>query len=534
MRRWRWAALVLLVPFALSAWLVVWGAWFALWGVANLAMSVPNQSLTSLSRAVDGAARSAGVLSWVANGWGALAPAVPAMEPLTPIGASLKMASVAGLELAPVLPAALGAEGTTRYLISGLNDAELFGSGGAPLQAVMLEADNGTLSTPISGSVSAELNPRNVPYPWDVDAGLPWYAPNALYPFANSNYHPDFGLSGPNMRSAWDGLGFPSVDGVVTLDVYAVAAVLEAIGPIESEAYGLVTADNLVRILLVDAYRDYPGIEANARRQALNAQLQSEIIDELKDPQNLMRAAVSLWRVIPGRHVQAWMADPSLQRIVTEIGAGGELSRGSGDVVGVFSQSGPSKLSIFQERSMDHEVVVAADGSAQVTQTTTFTSAVPADLFGDPDSYRGYLALVYRQRVAFRIPETAQDPDVRVRGGAGIVRKPRTGPYPDEVGGQVMWQGQDLRPGDQSKTVVTYTLPPGTFGSADDLEYWLDADPQATVSPTDLTITVTFPSGQARALGDERAETSGAQARWTGVLDRPISLRVGNDAASSG
>ena len=48
-----------------------------------------------------------------------------------------------------------------------------------------------------------------------------------------------------------------------------------------------------------------------------------------------------------------------------------------------------------------------------------------------------------------------------------------------------------------------------------------------------LTVTVTFPSGQARALGDERVETRGAQARWTGALDRPISLRVGNDATAS-
>ena len=121
--RW-WAALALLVPFALSAWLVVWGAWFALWGAANLALSVPTQSLTMLSRAVDGAARSAGVLSWATSGWGALAPALPVLEPVASAGASLRTASHVGLELAPILPAALGADGPKRYLISGLNDAE--------------------------------------------------------------------------------------------------------------------------------------------------------------------------------------------------------------------------------------------------------------------------------------------------------------------------------------------------------------------------------------------------------------------------
>ena len=536
MRRGRWLAFALLLPVALSFWLLLISIWLGLWGAANLALAVRHHSLDSLSRAVDGAARSAGVSAWLATGWGALAPVVPAMQPVADAGSTLRTISAAGLELAPVLPSALGADGPKLYLLNALNDAELFGSGGAPLNYLVLEADEGYLSVPVSGSVSAELNPVNEPYPWVVDGGMPWYRPGSEYPFANSNFHPDFGVSGSNMGSAWSGLGRSAPDGVVTIDVAAVAAVLEAIGPFDSTSYGRVTSGNVLRKLLVDSYRDYPEEVpgANERRKELNTEFQSELIDQLRDWRTALRASVAVWDAIPGRHVQAAMVDPALQRVVEVVGAEGELSRGPGDLLGVFSQSGPSKLAIFQDRQISHVVTVGADGSAQIRQTTIFTSSVPDDLRGDPDSYRGYLALLYRQRVAFRIPESAQRASVQVLGGQGIVRAESVGPYPDSVGAQVLWQGQDIPPGGVSSTVVTYSLPAGTFGGSGQLEYLLAADPQATVRPALLDVTVDFPPGWISRSGGEQVQVDGPTAHWTGVLDRPVSLRLVAEEANIG
>lgn len=529
MRRVGWVACVLMLPLALSAWLLVASFWAGIWGAANVALYVREQSLPALARAVDAGARSAGFASIAARGWGALAPVVPALGPVATAGEALRAASAAGRELAPALPRALGSEGPRRYLICGLNDAELFGSGGAPLTAVLVEVEGGDPRIEVSGSVSAELNPGNTAYRWDVEGGPPWYVAGADYPFANSNFHPDFGISGRNMRTAWGGLGFPAADGVITVDVSAVAEVLRAIGPVESAAYGLVTGDDVVRTLLVDAYRQYPEDVpgANERRQALNAQLQGELIDRLREPRTALRAALALWRTIPGRHLQGSMADPAVQRSIQALGADGSLSAEPGDVLGVFAQSGPSKLAIFQERAIRHEVVVLPDGSAQVTQTTTFTSAVPEDLTGDPESYRGRLALLYRQRVAFRLPENAQSPTIDTPAGDGIIRGRRTGPYSDGVGGWVMWQGQDLPPGGLSTTVVTYSLPPGFFGGAGDLEYRLWADPQATVAPTGLEVVVTFPAGWAPKAADPSVRVAGSTATWVVDLDRPRSLRLG-------
>ena len=268
-----------------------------------------------------------------------------------------------------MIPDALGQNGPRSYLFATLNDAELFASGGAPLNALVVRVDQHDVTIPISGSVSMGLNFGNAPYPWDVTGGMPWYRQGAEYPFANANYHPHFPISGRNMVVAWNALGHEQVDGVVTVDVAAVAAVLAAIGPVQSDGYGTVTAENVVRTLLVDAYREYPDwdVEARLARQGANAQLQHDLIDRLRDWRTALRAARALWDVIPSRHVQAYMADPDLQAAVVAIGADGALSVPSGDVLGVFAQSAPSKLAIFQKQRIERRVEIQPDGSAFVS-----------------------------------------------------------------------------------------------------------------------------------------------------------------------
>ena len=53
-------------------------------------------------------------------------------------------------------PRRLGEQEPKRYLVCALNDAELFGSGGAPLFAVMVEAVRGSITIPLSGAAGVE------------------------------------------------------------------------------------------------------------------------------------------------------------------------------------------------------------------------------------------------------------------------------------------------------------------------------------------------------------------------------------------
>jgi hypothetical protein len=226
---------------------------------------------------------------------------------------------------------------------------------------------------------------------------------------------------------------------------------------------------------------------------------------------------------VPPRHIQAAFLDPNLQAAVVELGATGALSKGSGDLLGVFSQSGPNKLSVFQERSIRQEVRLRADGGADVRRTVTFTNAVPADVTGDPSTYRGYTALLARLRVAHRVP--LQATGLRISTGTAIPLVPARleGPYPDGRGGQVLWQGHDTPPAASTTAELRYSLPPGTFRAG---RYEVSADPQALPRRVQLEVRVTPPTGLA-LVSTAGWRRDGDAFIWSGALDRRMRLVIG-------
>lgn len=518
----RGIGVLVLTPIGLSLWLVIASLWLTILGAANLALAERNDSAPALSRSVEAFARAMGVASVVANGWGTLAPVVEPLDKVRSWGEWLHEASRFGATIAPSLPSAIGWDVPSRYLLCSLNDAELFGSGGAPLDVALVEVSRGRPRIVQSGSVSGQINPNNRPYDWQPAGGMPWYRQGLEYPFANSNFHPDFPISGANIIAAWEALGYEGVDGVLTADMVAVSNILEAVGPVESGDYGLVTSGNVIDKVLVEAYREY----SPARRQAMNAQLRTDLLEVVSRPADALATLTGVWRSIPGRHVQAFLTEDRMQHGVELAGASGALAESPGDLIGVFLQSGVSKLATFQRRRIEHDVTVHQDGSANITQKTTFTNAVPDALPGRSDSRKGYLALIFRQRVAYRLPMVADSASVRVTSGEPLVAPSETGPFPDQSGGQVMWQGQDIPPGQIRSTIMEYLLPPGTLDGGAGFRYTVAASPQSVVQPVELTVSVRFEGATPRPAGGTQWMVVGDTASWSGTLDRTVELAV--------
>jgi hypothetical protein len=229
--------------------------------------------------------------------------------------------------------------------------------------------------------------------------------------------------------------------------------------------------------------------------------------------------------LLASRHLQVYMAQPAMQEALTILHAAGELETPDGDIAGVFLQSGVSKLAVFQERVIEHDVVLAEDGSAQVEQTVEFGNAVPEGLEGDPTSHIGYLALIFRQRVAYRIPLAATEITL-TQNDKALVPGSKQGPYEDGAGARVMWAGQDIPPGQRTRVVVRYRLPAGSFGTDGRLNYRLTLNPQAMTIPVSVTVRVRFATGTPD-LGPGWSTVDG-QAQWRGVLDRTLQLELGN------
>lgn len=427
----------------------------------------------------------------------------------------------------PQLPDALGSQEPKRYLICALNDAEIFGSGGAPLAAAMVEAVNGTISIPVSGQMESKLSPNNPPIKWSYKGGPPWYQEDRQYPFVNSNFAPDFRSAAIDIRRAWAALGYPAVAGVISVDVTALSRILEWTGPVRTPGFGQITSENLNRKVLVDSYRAYDSLEGVEIRHQMNADLAASLATKVTQPTQLLNTLAGAMSSIPDRHIQANFEEPIMQAAVTKLGASGRLANEPGDLLGVFSQSGPNKLSVFQERHIDHDVILTADGGARVTQTVYFTNAVPPDLEGDPSTYRGYLALRARLRVAYRIPERASDWSLDQGGTRALVKTSRVGPYPDGAGGKVLWQGQDIAPGAFGKVVLTYRLPAGTWPRENGMPiYTLAADPQALAKPVSLRLRVSSDSGAPKpALGPGWLR-EGEAITWRGKLDHPMRISL--------
>lgn len=508
-------------PIWIASWALIWAFWVGLWGAGNLYYGITRDSAPAIARGLSGVSFPLSVAGRVAGLWGHLpAPRAATMRAAAP---NLRMAGELTRAAAPLSSRLLGFDQPTRYLVCALNDAELFGSGGAPLDVAVIQVERGRLTVTESGAMT-KFNPNNAPFAWSVTGGRPWYRPGKKYPMANANFHPNFPFSGRNLAAAWAGRGHDPVDGVITVDVYSVAALLSAVGPIETQVYGEVNADNVLRKVLVDSYRDLPWQIPGAmeKRQQANSELRAQLLARVTDRETLPAAIAAVWRTVPGRHVQAYLTSAENQRLAEIAGMDATLATPTaGDLLGVFIQSGVSKLAIFQARAITHDVVVAADGSAQVTQRVSFTNDIPSGLSGDPTTDKGYLALIFRQRVAYRFPATATASSVAVSPGPALVGPTGTGPFADDVGGKVLWQGQDIAPHATTTTVIRYTLPTGTFGRSGK-HYRLTADPQAVVRPVPLTVRVRFADGAGRA-GDGWSR-QGNWLVWQGELDRPLTL----------
>jgi len=452
------------------------------------------------------------------------------------------------VDIAPVLPQALGADGPRRYLIAIGNQAEMRASFGAPLTLLMVEFDDGRISIPIKGQTSTELfPPLNARVEWFGPAYNPFFKGNQRNrPFVVTNTHPNLLFSAQEMAGSWTGGNYPDVDGVIALDLTAIAAVLKATGPIESPVYGTVDADQIGQILLVEAYQEFGQDDAVARQQA-NQQLLDELLGRILSGDDLVNAAQAIASTAPGRHFQVWMRDNRLEQLALNAGAAGVVDDPeTGDWSAMYTQNGnQSKVDVFQQRNQLVVVNLSEDGSARVRQQLTLTNATPPDRPEGPPERIGYETSWLKNAYLLYVPKAARNyrvdypQDFNVRPFPGHGRRQLGGGWIDDGFGNTMirvvgWTS----PGGQSAVTVSYDLPAGTFSTdakptdpqttttePTSLEYRLRAEPQALFIDPTLTVQVTPPPGWG-PVEVPGMQVSEGTATVSAVLDRPLDIRI--------
>ena len=419
--------------------------------------------------------------------------------------------------LLPLLPDALGATTTRRYLVTMLNEGEMRASGGAPLAVAVATFDKGSLNVPFRGAVAqipwygkAAYNGKIV---WVGAPKSPWNRSGGqrVDRFASSNFHLDFRSAGFDLAGAWAGGGYDTVDGVIAIDVTALANVLRRTGPIPDSPYGELTADNLGQKLLIDAYRVYA--DDQTARQTANQIIVASVLERLTNASSALQVVQALGEVAGGRHLQVWLRDPALAEQAHGLGMDGALSDAPADRVGVFSQNGnSSKADLFQKRELSVNATVAVDGSAVVEQRLTIMNAVPKDLFTTERS--GYLSTWTDGSWFLVKPEKATSTELVLPPGWSRGRWPGGGAWVDAGRGTLVNRSEGaIAPGGDATLVLRYHLPAGTMtDSSGHLVYRLAADPQPIWGSSVLTVTVHGPSGQ--------------RTQQVEALDRPLDLSI--------
>jgi hypothetical protein len=425
-----------------------------------------------------------------------------------------------GLRLAATL---YGPPGRTRWFLALQNPAELRGTGGLIGQYGILESSpTGPKLVTVAPYESLERRTHE---------GVPLSQPMATHyqqfaverAWSAVNIPPDLPTVGRIVTRLYRSATGQRIDGVVAADPLAVAAVLQASGPITAGGVPL-DATNVADETLVQAYVRY-ATDNEARHRFLAevargtfAGLQRALSER---PVDLVRGLAVAAR---GRHVQLYASDPAAEEVLRGLGlAGTAAAPAAGDyLMAVGVNAGGNKLDAFLHRTVRWRVQLAADGSASADAAVTLANDAPAA--GLPR----YVIGPYDGR--FRAGVNEQVLSLYVAGGYGFSRasldgRPAAAEADTELGGVALTQ-QVAVPAGTSATVGYRLARPAAAERVGPgrLRYRLLLRPQATARPDQARVVVVPPPGWHVAVLPPGARLAGAEADWSGDLDREHEL----------
>jgi hypothetical protein len=271
-----------------------------------------------------------------------------------------------------VLPAMLGGDGTQRYLIAFMSPSESRGYDGFVGSYGVLTATDGRVTLTQSGAGSdldASLPPQG-----GVLKGVPQflkrYGPfNPGMHARDATYSPDFPTDADVFTQLYEQTqiyqqsGEPPIDGVLGIDPYGLAAILQMTGPIEVPGLPVpLSAQNAARILLKTQYTtfdvgvpDQDQIRHDFLQQALHIAFDTLVQGNLPSPHELSGILDPLVR--EGRIV-FWSAHARDQPLIRKLDMAGSFPATRGkDLLALTTQNaGNNKIDAFLHKSINDSV----------------------------------------------------------------------------------------------------------------------------------------------------------------------------------
>jgi hypothetical protein len=379
-----------------------------------------------------------------------------------------------------------GGSGDRAYLVAVANTAEMRGAGGMVLNYGGLLGSGGTFALTEFGRIDElfldePIDRGLVPQVPD-DYLARWDGFDPLRLWRNATMGADFGIVAPVLEAMYGTAREIDVDGVIQIDASGLAAILEGTGPVMVDELGEVTSENLVPLVLHEAYVRFRGIErrSDVLEEVAEAAFQRLVTGQYE---SLRPLGTALVEAVQGRHIQVHSRHDPIQARFADLGADGALPPLDGPEsvhLTVQNVSG-NKLDWF----VDTEVALSGEAApgaprrvrAEVRITNTAPPGVddPTYIYGpfNEDQEVG----VYRGVASLYLPAGATL--LEVSGDP-----PRHPPlFQREADRPVVGYTVDLPAGASHRVVLDLLLPPRR-----DRPYELLAVPAPRVRPTVLRL----------------------------------------------
>jgi hypothetical protein len=385
-------------------------------------------------------------------------------------------------------PAALGAEKSQNYLVLLTNPSELRPGGG-----FVGAVGNVTMA---KGSVaSVEVRPQesynplikqhtNVPSP--LGRYLKFYK-NSVE-LGDAGWDPDFPTTAKLSEGLYTAATARQVDGTISVDPYALSAMLAVTGPVDVPGYGTFNSDNFYPKLnfIVNA-STAPGSGKGALTPISQAVLSRVLNAPASSWPRLLQA---FQQQAEGRHIQAYFHEPNLAQATAQAHYNGGLLASSGDYLMISDANvGATKGDYYVKKSADLKTVVLSGGVVRHELDVHYDMPLPVD---DTDRKLNPGEGSYRDYVRFYLPETASLASLQMTADGQPVDA-SVDAISFDHGRQIVGSFFRLPRGHSAEVRLFYEVPVTLYQ-----QYDLLVQKPAGVAGLPLSMTVSYPGGQAQ------------------------------------
>jgi len=279
-----------------------------------------------------------------------------------------------------LMPQMLGDNEPRNYLLIIQNPAELRSTGGLPGSLAVLHAEKGRITMGWQGS-AGDVNPFSGPVVDLPKDTMLQYGPSMATDFRDINFTPDFPEAAQIAKAMLKQKLKIDVDGVVSVDPLALAGLMQGTGPINVGNGIVLTATNVVPVLLNQTYQS---IQDAAAQDTFFENVARKIFDAVTNGQGSQQLAIKGLATSANQHrVQLWSDREDEESRLAGTAVGGVLGGKSGSVpqVGMYiNDSTAGKMDYYlQYRSSVAAVDCRRHGAQDLRATVALTSTMPKD-----------------------------------------------------------------------------------------------------------------------------------------------------------